>query len=738
MDGTDIISQLVKKPFGPRKFEEKRLIVKNGRPCPPLKGMTTAAKEIKKSYMRHFSVSYYESYSWLCGSESTLKLFCWPCLLFAKSSNSIWVGKGFDNLNGFTKSAKTHGKSEIHLQCVLHLYRFGLQSLDETPKENNTLHNEKVQKNREIFKRFIDVTCFLAKLQLPFEGHNEDEESLNEGNYIETLNLLKTWDPLLMEHFDDASVSELTSSDNQKILISCISDVVKEAIKHEIEETNFVAIMLDEISDVEIGSKLSTVLRYVCKGEICVKERFIGFTDVSADCKADALFSHVNNIVEEFQLKDKLIAQSYDGAVLRSGQLSRLPKMVLQDYPQALHTYCYAHELNLVLVQGLNEIPECFTFFSTLNGIATFSSQAVEEHLKKSFPSFSPTRYSFTSHLIDTFENYWKSIVDFLGNVSENNDEGNWTGQDKCTAHGYFEYLNDFQTVFLMNLFSPLFLQSNMLFQILQSKKANFMEFVKDVRNFLQLLNNFKKGFIHCTDCKNKLPEDNPCENCETVGFEPLWDKIISMMGLPISARKRRKQDESDIKPKQNYRNLYYTIIDNLVCHIESRFSSVQKLAFFELLDPRKCKFFSTRHNFPEFLLNVLGNIYPGTFDLIGLKNELSALYSSNIIEGKSPQGLIKFLVDEGLNQSFEEIFQLAKLISTIPATIASVEKNFSALERIQSYIRSTKKDDGMDNLSILSIEQEMLEKLRKKEDFYNIISEKFATKTQRSDYMYK
>lgn len=87
MAESDIIQELQKKPFGSLRFEDKLLIVQNGRPCPSLKNLSSKVKERGREYTRHFTVSNYDSHTWLCGSESLSKLFCWPCLLFSKSKN---------------------------------------------------------------------------------------------------------------------------------------------------------------------------------------------------------------------------------------------------------------------------------------------------------------------------------------------------------------------------------------------------------------------------------------------------------------------------------------------------------------------------------------------------------------------------------------------------------------------------------------------------------------------------
>lgn len=266
------------------------------------------------------------------------------------------------------------------------------------------------------------------------------------------------------------------------------------------------------------------------------------------------------------------------------------------------------------------------------------------------------------------------------------------------------------------------------------------MEFLTDVSDFRQFLNNLQQGFIPCTNsyCQNLPSEEDYCDKCEIVGFQSLCNKTISVIGLLISDRKRRQRDANDFSAEQNNRELYYAIIDNLLSHLESRFSSLHELAFFYLLSPTKYKTVFNKRNFPAFLLTALENNYPNMFNIPRLKTELIIFYKNNIFEGKSPQHLVKLLGNEQLDTPFLEIFRLATLITTIPATAASVERCSSALEKIHTYKRSTRNDNPLDGISILSIERKLLESIMQKDDFYNIVTEKFVGKTQRPEFFYK
>ena len=60
------------------------------------------------------------------------------------------------------------------------------------------------------------------------------------------------------------------------------------------------------------------------------------------------------------------------------------------------------------------------------------------------------------------------------------------------------------------------------------------------------------------------------------------------------------------------------------------------------------------------------------------------------------------------------------RILLTIPVLVASVEKSFSKLKLIKSYLRSTMSQERMSDLAILSIERELLRNI----DFESLVNE--------------
>ena len=95
-------------------------------------------------------------------------------------------------------------------------------------------------------------------------------------------------DPLLSQHLESATVFKETSKAIQNDILHSIAMVIKADIDREMNAAPFIAVQADDTTDVSCQCQLSVILRYVNeKGN--VRERFLGFEDVSAERDAVAL-----------------------------------------------------------------------------------------------------------------------------------------------------------------------------------------------------------------------------------------------------------------------------------------------------------------------------------------------------------------------------------------------------------------------------------------------------------------
>uniref|UniRef100_H2ZSF4 HAT C-terminal dimerisation domain-containing protein n=1 Tax=Latimeria chalumnae TaxID=7897 RepID=H2ZSF4_LATCH len=174
---------------------------------------------------------------------------------------------------------------------------------------NHPLYNNMVEQNCDVLERFINVVCLLGQQELSFRAHDESATSLNRGNYVEMAHFLSRYDDRLATHFSTASnVFTGLSNHIQNDIVQSVSVVILDFIKKEFLVAPFVAIMVNETSDISLHSQASVVLRYVDEGGKA-QEQFVGFKDVSTDRSAKALA----DMFFEYLCKNKLVAQRYDG-----------------------------------------------------------------------------------------------------------------------------------------------------------------------------------------------------------------------------------------------------------------------------------------------------------------------------------------------------------------------------------------------------------------------------------------
>ena len=71
------------------------------------------------------------------------------------------------------------------------------------------------------------------------------------------------------------------------------------------------------------------------------------------------------------------------------------------------------------------------------------------------------------------------------------------------------------------------------------------------------------------------------------------------------------------------------------------------------------------------------------------------------------------------------------RVMLTIPVTVASAERSFSKLKLLKSYLRSTVTQERLNDLAMIALEGDLLEKI----DYERIIEEFISKNTQRMTF---
>jgi Domain of unknown function (DUF4371) len=399
------IDHLSKNPFSINKFDEKLAIKKLGAHQPP--NFNIEKKD--KTVLRKFNKKWFEITPWLTVSEEKQTLLCFYCVLFKNSGDQTWSVHGTRDLKHLSEKIKRHETSSAHITCSMKYQMLGAVDIAKEIDESQTLcqerHNKIVARNGHVLNRVIDSLKFSGRNELPIRGHDERESSEKKGVFLEFLFEQSKSDGILESHLKSEGGVKNTSKTIQNELLDCMYDIYIDELQKEIAESSFVAVQSDDTSDIACKSQCVIVLRYM-KGNL-PRERFLKFVEVH-DRTGAGLASIIRENIEIFGLKDKLIAQTYDGAAAMSGNANGVQKIRQETYKYAIFIHCYAHQLNLVVKKMCSSVTDLNFFFANLTVFSQFfkkspkKSDLLEEEESRRIPRAVPTRWTSISAVNST------------------------------------------------------------------------------------------------------------------------------------------------------------------------------------------------------------------------------------------------------------------------------------------------------------------------------------------------
>jgi hypothetical protein len=226
--------------------------------------------------------------------------------------------------------------------------------------------SEEIKANRLRLRTSIDVVRFLAFQACPFRGHDESDSSKNQGNFLEMVKLLASYDEEVKAVVlsNAPQNAKYTSPQIQKEILNVIADKVQKAIRSEIGDAKF-CIIVDESRDESRREQMALVIRFVDKDGF-IRERFLDIVHVH-DTYSATLKQEICSVLSALKLDVQNIrGQGYDGASNMRGEWNGLQAKFLDECPYAYYVHCFAHQLQLALVAASKEVTEVHNFFDHL------------------------------------------------------------------------------------------------------------------------------------------------------------------------------------------------------------------------------------------------------------------------------------------------------------------------------------------------------------------------------------
>ncbi|XP_068233481.1 zinc finger MYM-type protein 1-like [Palaemon carinicauda] len=217
-------------------------------------------------------------------------------------------------------------------------------------------------------------------------------------------------------------------------------------------------------------------------------------------------------------------------------------------------------------------------------------------------------------------------------------------------------------------------------------------------------------------------------------------DLEIDSVFVADSVRLRKKKRQFDYegedtpvqKAKVNFKfNFYFAVLDITINSVLERFQQLQRMkSVFGFLYDVKSLNGITNTQLMEHCTKLETALQDGEskdIDATDLCHELQAVARRLQPDTVTPLDVLKFICEKGLVHSIPNTFVALRILLTLPVTVASGERSFSKLKLIKTYMRSTMTEERLVGLAMISIENEIAQKV----DLKNLVAD-FAKKKAR------
>lgn len=678
--------------------------------------------------------------SWMVYSLISKKLYCFCCRLFVISASDVTSKfvTGFQKWWKLSPKVQNHERSEEHLHCFENwkTLEAGLRLQKTIDNDIIALMEMEKKKWRDILHRLLDITLFLAKQNLPFRGHKEDESSLNKGNFLEMVEMLSKYDAVLKEHLMrlkqstcklKASISYLSPT-TQNEFISVLANHVKEKLVMDIKSAKYFGIMFDSTPDISHTDQMSEIIRYVKlnKRKVEVKEVFLGFFPLHGK-KATDLSSDILKKLESDGLDFMMCrAQGYDNAATMAGIHGGVQAILKGKNKKAIFNGCVDHSLNLCGQHSFAENVTCVTFFGTLETMFSFFVASTHrwdvliDHTEISVKRLSSTRWSAHHDAVKPVKEKFDKFVAAIQALCESRENLETRGAAQILLHN----VCDFTFLCYLYFWCDVLQEINITQQYMQIKGLALDKVVRKLEAL--------KLFLH--EERNHLVEH---------AIEKALCKSEEY-GISVERRTRFKkrmageqERDAGLTLKEENKRAMLECIDRFHSELEIRSRAINEIASrFEAVQPKSL--ISASEEELKVSIKNLTNFYDELSEtelLIEIPRLRRHMKAANIVleEAKdwTTLDMLSFIAEWDFIESLPTLSQSLTLFMTICVSVASCERSFSKLKIIKNYLRSTMGQSRLSELAILSIESEFVKSI----DFDKVIDDFAALKARKTKF---
>ena len=210
-------------------------------------------------------------------------------------------------------SLQKHDKCQSHIDAMVswNAYTQMKSSNSSVADMLGSARAQHVEKNVHYMKTIAEVILLCSQQEIGLRGHNESEDSLNRGNFLEILKLVALHDKTVQDRLQQGPKNSMyTSPEIQNSLLHTMGDLVRKMICDSVQQAGYFTLMADESKDCSKCEQFSVVFRYADVDTGTIYERFLTYVH-AASCTADSLTSYIKEVLDKYHIDpSKMVCQS--------------------------------------------------------------------------------------------------------------------------------------------------------------------------------------------------------------------------------------------------------------------------------------------------------------------------------------------------------------------------------------------------------------------------------------------
>lgn len=516
----------------------------------------------------------------------------------------------------------------------------------------------------------------------------------------------------LKRHIEGKKNATYMSPQIQNELINLCGSAVKDLILRDVKKSCAYSILADETADISGKEQLSIGVRFFDEEKMMVCEEFLGFEELKA-MDAKTIADTIDKFLEREELDpQKCVGQGYDGCATMAGKDGGVQKIIREKYRKALFFHCASHRLNLV-VNDLNRVAEIRNTVSTIKDIINFFRESV---LRKKYvpniPTLCETRWSQKYRSISIFKNNFVGIVQGLERLAQ---EGNTATR---------------KTAFQLHCVAtkPVFIISTCIiakYSALLEPVANILQSTS--LDLLQCANHIKK--ILAVVKAHRETADAIMEDLLVSAHATAAEITVELQPPRVVERQQHRSNPPAASPAEYWKqSILIPYLDSFTSALENRFSednvpafSILSLHPFLMLD-------STIED-----LKQRARCFADFYELDGYESEAELWYnvwSEKNLDRQALKDLEIVEVIKEANTFFPAIKNALTISIAQPCSTSTIERSFSTLRRVKTWLRSTVTENRLNGLCLMSVHKKLV--LEKKKELEMEVIERFSENPRR------